>query len=59
MTASAGPVELAATPIMTLQAYLFFLPACLALNLSFGPNNLLSVTSVSYTHLTLPTNREV
>lgn len=44
MTASAGPVELAATPIMTLQAYLFFLPACLALNLSFGPNNLLSVT---------------
>ena len=40
MTASAGPVELAATPIMTLQAYLFFLPACLALNLSFGPNNL-------------------
>ncbi len=29
---------------MPLADYLFFLPACFALNLAFGPNNLLSVT---------------
>ncbi len=29
---------------MSLHAYLLFLPACFALNLAFGPNNLLSVT---------------
>ena len=28
---------------MTLSAYLLFLPACFALNMAFGPNNLLSV----------------
>jgi threonine/homoserine/homoserine lactone efflux protein len=30
---------------MTLSAYLLFLPACFALNMAFGPNNLLSVTN--------------
>ena len=30
---------------MTLAAYLLFLPACFALNMAFGPNNLLSVTN--------------
>ena len=29
---------------MTSSAYLLFLPACFALNMAFGPNNLLSVT---------------
>lgn len=29
---------------MSLHAYLLFLPMCFALNLAFGPNNLLSVT---------------
>ena len=28
---------------MTLSSYLLFLPACFALNMAFGPNNLLSV----------------
>lgn len=30
---------------MTLSAYLLFLPACFAINMAFGPNNLLSVTN--------------
>ncbi|RZL97542.1 MAG: LysE family translocator [Variovorax sp.] len=30
---------------MTLSAYLLYLPACFALNMAFGPNNLLSVTN--------------
>lgn len=30
---------------MTLSTYLLYLPACFALNLAFGPNNLLSVTN--------------
>ncbi|MFT4266716.1 MAG: LysE family translocator [Xenophilus sp.] len=30
---------------MTLAAYLLFLPACFAINMAFGPNNLLSVTN--------------
>ena len=30
---------------MTLATYLLFLPACFALNMAFGPNNLLSVTN--------------
>ena len=30
---------------MPIADYLFFLPACFALNLAFGPNNLLSVTT--------------
>jgi threonine/homoserine/homoserine lactone efflux protein len=30
---------------MTLSSYLLFLPACFALNMAFGPNNLLSVTN--------------
>jgi threonine/homoserine/homoserine lactone efflux protein len=30
---------------MTLSTYLLFLPACFALNMAFGPNNLLSVTN--------------
>ncbi|MFT4192147.1 MAG: LysE family translocator, partial [Comamonas sp.] len=29
---------------MSLHEFLLFLPACFALNLSFGPNNLLSLT---------------
>lgn len=32
---------------MTLSQYLLFLPACFALNLAFGPNNLLAVTNGS------------
>lgn len=32
-------------PTMTLAAYLLFLPACFAINMAFGPNNLLSVTN--------------
>lgn len=30
---------------MTLSTYLLFLPACFAINMAFGPNNLLSVTN--------------
>jgi len=30
---------------MTLSNYLLFLPACFAINMAFGPNNLLSVTN--------------
>ncbi|MFS2051854.1 LysE family translocator, partial [Variovorax sp. CT11-76] len=30
---------------MTLSAYLLFLPACFAINMAFGPNNLLSVSN--------------
>ena len=30
---------------MTLETYLVFLPACFALNMAFGPNNLLSLTN--------------
>lgn len=30
---------------MTLATYLLFLPACFAINMAFGPNNLLSVTN--------------
>lgn len=30
---------------MTLASYLLFLPACFALNMAFGPNNLLSVSN--------------
>lgn len=30
---------------MTLDTYLVFLPACFALNMAFGPNNLLSLTN--------------
>lgn len=30
---------------MTLSTYLLFLPACFAINMVFGPNNLLSVTN--------------
>jgi threonine/homoserine/homoserine lactone efflux protein len=30
---------------MTLETYLVFLPACFAINMAFGPNNLLSLTN--------------
>jgi threonine/homoserine/homoserine lactone efflux protein len=30
---------------MTLDDYLLFLPACFALNMAFGPNNLLSLSN--------------
>jgi threonine/homoserine/homoserine lactone efflux protein len=30
---------------MTLESYLVFLPACFAINMAFGPNNLLSLTN--------------
>ena len=30
---------------MSLSTYLLFLPACFAINMAFGPNNLLSVTN--------------
>ena len=45
---------------MELSTLAVFIPACFALNMAPGPNNLLSISNasrmaVSYTHLTLPT----
>src|SRR4051812_14172667 len=44
-TDATDPRDLFQGDAMTLSAYLLFLPACFAINMAFGPNNLLSVTN--------------